>query len=274
MQHIHYILLSGLLVSFVSLVGVFFVKENKIGHFVNKHLGLMSAASAGIFVVTSFLLIRETFELLSPLFALASFVIGIIFYSILNRSLGGHHHRHRGDDPIHRHEHEKRAAWKILIGDFIHNIADGLFLVVSFGTGTSIGLTSALSILLHETPQEISEFIVLKKSGYTTRQASYRNFVTALSIFIGIGIGFLITHTETLQGFLLGISATFFLGIVFQDLFPLHEISNMKNHKKLWTSFIIGIIIMATIAQTLGHSHHHDEDEHHDDHVIEHHHHD
>lgn len=265
MHEVSSIIISGLIVSSISLLGIFFVQKNRLGHYIQKNLGLMTAMSAGIFLVTSCLLIRETFELLSLKLGIIALLLGALVYLLLQQTFGGHHHKHLGDSEEHRHEHEQRAAWKILIADFIHNIADGLFLVLAFSSGTGLGIFALLSVILHEAPQEISEFIVLKKAGYSNKKALVRNFITALSIFLGIAIGFFMQETEILQGFLMGISASFFLAVVFQDLFPLGEIQSMKQSKKLWKYFIIGIVIMLVISSLLGHSHHHEHDHDHGD---------
>ena len=265
MTALHYIILSGLIISALSISGVALIKSSKkIARFVERNLMILSAASAGVFLVTSSLLIHETLKLLPLHGALGAFAIGIAAYFILHRVFN--HHRHgEGKDHDHSHDHEnKQAAWKVLVGDTIHNIADGLLLVSSFGFGTSIGITNALSIALHEIPQEISEFMVLRKSGYSNTEAAFRNFATALSIFVGIGIGLALINTEAIQAYLLGATATFFLGIVFTDLFPLKTILKGKNILQMFSALILGALFMIAVSQSLGHSHGHEGSHDHD----------
>ena len=170
----------------------------------------------------------------------------------------------------HTHDH-KKSAWKILIGDALHNVADGLLLVASFGVSSLVGINTTLSIVLHEVPQEISEFLVLKKSGYSNREAILRNFASALSIFIGIAIGVFLIQSEILQAFLLGITATFFLGIVFTDLFPIRTIFRKNEFKQMFSALLVGVLIMFGLTRLLGHSHdHHQTNAVHDDHNEEH----
>ena len=260
-MNIELILFYGLIISFVSMTGVAIVKSNKkVAAFVNKHLNILTAVSAGVFLVTSFILARETIEILSLTNALVAFAIGIIIYLLLHKVLSPH--RHEGSEHTHDHDH-KRSGWKILIGDAIHNIADGIFLVAAFGVSPTVGSSTALSIILHEAPQEISEFLVLRKSGYTTAEDSFRNFGTDLSIFVGIAIGLIVTQSSVLQAYLLGITATFFLGIVFTDLFPIRTIMKHKeNIGQLFAALSLGILIMLGINMSLGHDHGHDYDEH------------
>jgi len=253
MENIYYIFGAGLLVALISFVGVLIIRSHeKLASFVNKHLAIFTAVSAGIFLVTSRLLIIETLEILPVKNALVAFGAGGLLYFVLHKFLAPH--RHQGDD--HRHDHDnKKSAWKILIGDSLHNIADGLLLVASFGTSVTIGMTNAISIALHEVPQEISEFLVLKKSGYTNTEAVYRNFASGMSIFIGIVIGLFLIQTEILQAYLLGITSTFFLGIVFTDLFPVRRLLKRKLFIKMSIALILGVIIMNTISAQLDHGH-------------------
>lgn len=264
MEHITYVMLSGLLVAVVSIAGLIILKSHRrMAHAIERNLETLSATSAGVFLVTSFLLIRETLEVLPIWNASIAFLSGGLLYLILHHVIAPH--RHHGDHEGHRHRHNPRSAWKILIGDAIHNLADGLLLVASFGIGTHVGVTTTASIVLHELPQEVAEFFVLRKSGYSNTEATYRNVATAMSIFLGIGLGMVFINTEALQGYLLGMTATFFLGIVFTDLFPVGEVVKSKDWHRLLGALAIGVILMTTVSSLLGHDHHvegHDEHDH------------
>ncbi len=267
MENIYTILLAGLGVSLTSITGLLIIKSHpKVASFINKKLRTLTAISAGVFLVTSFVLINETLEILSLAHSLLVFAAGLVLYTILHKVLSPH--RHMGQD--HTHDH-KKSAWKILIGDALHNVADGLLLVASFGVSSLVGINTTLSIVLHEVPQEISEFLVLKKSGYSNREAILRNFASALSIFIGIAIGVFLIQSEILQAFLLGITATFFLGIVFTDLFPIRTIFRKNEFKQMFSALLVGVLIMFGLTRLLGHSHdYHQANEVHDDHNEDH----
>src|SRR5690606_11695982 len=110
----------------------------------------------------------------------------------------------------------------ILTGDTIHNIADGLVLVSAFSVSNEFGFFVTISILIHEIIQEISEYFVLRDSGFSRKKALSFNFLSSLSIFIGIFIGYVLIQNEIIQAVLLGFSAGIFLHIVFHDLLPYH----------------------------------------------------
>lgn len=256
MENLQLILLSGLLISSISISGILLLKIHpRIAAFIEKNLLFLGAISAGVFLVTSSLLIRETLEILPLSSAFLAFGTGAFLYILLHHLLSPH--RHLGKD--HRHPaQEKKMGWKIIIGDTLHNIADGLLLVASFGASTAVGVSNALSIALHEVPQEISEFLVLKKSGFTNNEAVYRNFASALSIFIGISLGLFFIRTETLQAYLLGVTGTFFLGIIFTDLFPIRRLVKTKTFTKVFVALLIGISLMMFIQKSLGQGHSHE----------------
>lgn len=254
MTTLHYIILSGVLISLISISGVALIKSSKrLAGYIERNLMPLSALSAGVFLVTSFILIRETLEILPLTSAIFSFAIGAVTYVVLHNVFK--HHRH-GAHHDHGHDH-KHAAWKVLIGDTIHNIADGMLLVTSFAFGNPVGFSTTLSIMMHEVPQEVSEFLVLKRAGYSTREATYRNIATATSIFVGIAIAIALINTEAIQAYLLGATAAFFLGIVFTDLFPVRKVFTEKKSLQMVSALVLGILVMSAITTSLGHSHTH-----------------
>jgi zinc and cadmium transporter len=42
-----------------------------------------------------------------------------------------------------------------LVGDFVHNIIDGLIIAASFLVSIPLGIATSIAIVLHEIPQEI-----------------------------------------------------------------------------------------------------------------------
>ena len=49
----------------------------------------------------------------------------------------------------------KPLAWLIILGDAIHNIADGLALGAAISQSLSLGLSTMIALALHEIPHEL-----------------------------------------------------------------------------------------------------------------------
>ena len=49
-------------------------------------------------------------------------------------------------------------GWVIIVGDGIHNIADGLAIGAAFAENAIFGLTTAIAIACHELPTELGQY--------------------------------------------------------------------------------------------------------------------
>ncbi|KAG8905350.1 hypothetical protein FRB99_000178 [Tulasnella sp. 403] len=119
--------------------------------------------------------------------------------------------RQRGSDKREKEEKEnspsnvasgpsKLSAYLNLMGDFMHNITDGLVIAASFYSSPLIGATSTLACFAHEIPHEIADFSILVRSGFTKRQAMGSQFVTAIGAFCGTFLGIAIQQAATGSG--------------------------------------------------------------------------
>lgn len=243
------------IITLASLAGVGF----SIGPahlWMKKNMSYLTPFAAGVFLVTSFFLVREVFELASVPLAISSIVGGFLLFFVIQYLIPESHHHH--DDACDSHDHT--SAIKILIGDTFHNIGDGIILVPAFFISTELGIITAVSILIHELLQSISQYFVIRHAGYSHGRTLAYNFITALTIFVGVGIGLVLTHTETLQAIILGISAGAFLQIVFHDLVPHGHGHDKKLVAKQILAFILGIASIVVINILLPHEHEHKED--------------
>ncbi|KAJ7650051.1 ZIP-like iron-zinc transporter [Roridomyces roridus] len=90
----------------------------------------------------------------------------------------------------------KISAYLNLLGDFTHNITDGLAMAASFYASPLIGATTTLACFVHEIPHEIADYSILIRSGFTKRQAMQSQFLTAVGAFVRTFIGIAV-HTAT-----------------------------------------------------------------------------
>lgn len=226
----------------VSLSGVIVVWSG-IGNWIEKRLHLFTSLAAGVFLVVATHLIRHTIhEAETFLWPLAFILLGVlVVYSLLRFVPAFHHHGH--DDDC---DHTFSPAG-ILFSDGLHNIGDGLLLAVSFQVSTVAGITAGVAIVIHEIVQEVSEFLVLKASGFSTIKALVYNFAVSSTILIGAVGGYIAsTQAAFLRMPLLAAAAGSFLVVVGHDLLP-HSAHNTKGWSDtlshiLW--FVIGVVFM------------------------------
>lgn len=249
---------ASFVIMLASLSGGFFLKKS-IADRASKNIHFLTSMSAGVFLIVSYNLAVETLEHASSIgHGICWIAFGIIFVWIIFKLIPDFHN-HEISDPkkirenVENHNIDPR---RIIISDAFHNIADGIFIASAFLVGATFGWVTVLSIFIHEFIQEISEFFVLRESGFSVKKALLVNFLISGTILIGSIGGFF--ALETFSGLvvpLMGIAAGSFLVVVLKDLIP-HSIKNSHNtshHIKHLAWFAIGIVIMIILGLILGH---------------------
>lgn len=101
--------------------------------------------------------------------------------------------------PAHNHDHGIKAgdgiaavAWMIIFGDGMHNFIDGLSIGAAFSESLLAGASISVAVVCEEFPHELGDFAVLLSAGMSTRQAVSYNFLSALTCFLGLGVGILV----------------------------------------------------------------------------------
>ncbi len=250
-------LVAALVIMIASLSGILFIQKTA-RNFLETKLSYLISFSAGVFLVTAGGLGLEVFALTTSVWLGASLIgVGYALAWGIHALLPESHHHH---DPHCEHKHGL-AAKKLIIGDSIHNIADGVILVVAFSASPALGIAATFSIFIHEALQEVSEFFVLRQAGYSIKKALGINFVVSSAILIGVLLGYFALATHELEILLLAVSAGFFLHVVIHDLLP-----KRSHHESLSLFFkhilvvTIGAVLMGFIANYLSGSHAHEKE--------------
>lgn len=235
-------LLAALLIAIISLVGVVFFGHDKQLKGIERYA---VPVAVGVFLsLVLYELIPETLEAAPQLGGIVV-AIGFISFYILANWLHRKFHNLESDDCD-----RKSAATLLLIGDSIHNLADGFILGGAFLIDPAIGVATAVGLALHEVPQEIVEFGVLIRAGYTRSQAALRNFLSASSVILGTAIILIIAEqAEEYVWVLTGFAAGNLLFLAASDLLPrIH--GNLKRYGGIWRptiAIIAGFAIMTTM---------------------------
>jgi len=244
-------IISTVAVSLISIIGIFFLvlKTNKLQSIV---FILVSIAVGALLGNTFFHLIPESFETIEDKGEIAILILtGILTFFVMEKFL----HWHHGHDVEHIDQHPKSYGYISLFADGIHNFTDGILIAAGWMAGPEIGLATTMSVVIHEIPQEISDFGILIKAGFTSRRALWLNFYAALTAVLGTVITLLIgTRIESLSVWILPVAAGGFIYLAGTDLMPeLNKERSMRNSLIQMLMIITGLGLMYLVSG--GHSH-------------------
>ncbi len=256
------ILLSGVVIVLTSLSGKL-VMWGTLGRYLQKHLKYLVTLALGVFSVTLYLMFGEVLELSTSWWQTSiALALGAVALEAVHRLLPDAHHHHGADrgeccetcDCNKTHTHSRKINPKrILLGDALHNIGDGVAIVSAYLISLEAGLVLTAGIFLHEFVQETSEFFILKEVGYSTKKALLSNLLVQSSIFIGIILTIIVSNTTTYTPLIIAFSVGALAYIILRDLLP-HTLERIKHGgglTKHLLAYTIGFIIMLAIASLL-----------------------
>lgn len=215
--------------------------------------------SAGMLLGMALLhLLPEAVESGADLHALsATLLAGLVGFFLLEKlAIFRHSHHYEGDGHGHSHGHDHEAAGPqgmlILVGDGIHNFADGVIIGAAFLADIRLGWMTALAAAAHEIPQEIGDFIVLRNAGYTRARALVYNAVSGLAAVLGgVAAYALIADRDAILPYVLMLAAASFVYIALADLVPdLHRQSRAHGSESglQITLMLVGIAVVALLT--------------------------
>ena len=179
---------------------------------------------------------------------IASTVLGgILAFYLFERVLVWRH--------CHRHDCDVHAASGplLLLGDAFHNFVDGVVIAGAFMQSTELGFTAALSTVAHEVPQEVGEFMVYLRAGYSRKRAFVLNSLTSLTTLLGATAGYcFLSEAKGVGPYLLAFAASGFIYVSLADLIPAQRVKSTIGQTILdFLLILVGIAVIALI------SHHH-----------------
>jgi zinc and cadmium transporter len=241
-QELIYTLISVILVSAVSLIGLFVISMKSImGRKIFTFLISFSAAAllGDVFIH----LLPELAEEGQFNFTASLWILGAIFFFFVLEKYLWHHHHGEGED----HEHEAHPfVYNILVGDSIHNFIDGLVIAGAYQLDVRLGIATTVAVLLHEIPQEIGDFGVLVYGGFTKAKALVYNLISAASAIVGAILAFSITGIAESLPVLIALGAGSFIYIALADLIPQIHKETGRTFTQL-AAFVLGIASMLLI---------------------------
>ena len=237
-----YSLASVFIVSVISLVGIITLPINV--EKLRKLLIYLVSFAAGALLGDAFIhllpeAVEETgFEVVISLYVL----IGIGFSFLIEKVVHWHHFHYPLEEG-----HVHPFAIMNLVGDLVHNFMDGLIIAASYMVSIPVGIATTIAVILHEIPQEISDFGVLLLGGFTKARALFYNFLTALTAVLGAVVVLMIgSSVENITTFLVPFTAGSFIYIAGSDLIPeLHKGEfDWKSSLMQFAAIALGVLVM------------------------------
>ncbi|HAM39004.1 MAG: hypothetical protein A2474_02860 [Elusimicrobia bacterium RIFOXYC2_FULL_34_12] len=233
------IIISSIIAGIATIIGTIFIFANeKIAK--NNSVYLISFA-AGIMLATSFLhLIPESLEISEkvPFFVLLGF---LIFYLIQNYLI-----------TIHPCSDEHCAVHNLstmsFIGLAVHSLLDGIAIGIGFEVSSTIGIFTAIAVILHELPEGLITTSILLHANLQRKRIWIYSLIVALATPFGAitSLFFVKNLQPHILGNALAITAGSFIYLASADLIPEIHRSKRKINSAI---LIFGIIFIFLLGK-------------------------
>jgi ZIP family zinc transporter len=231
-------LLFGLTAAFITTLGLISVSVR--GDWSARYSGLFALAAGGMLVSLTLLHIApEAFELTShaPAFLMVGFFGGLLLHFGIGALFPESADRGRA------------AAITPLAAVGIHSLLDGMIYSVTFAASFSSGVYAAAALMLHEFPEGVIAFAILRRHSFSNREAFFWAFLaSAVTTPLGVIVAtpFMYGLTPDVIGSLFAISAGLLLYVATGPLMePLGEEPPLRSFLAL--SVGVGLAILMAL---------------------------
>lgn len=179
---------------------------------------------------------------------MATVLIGILIFFVLEKALIWRHAHH--GEAAHDHHHPpqgRNAGALIMVGDSFHNFLDGVLLTAVFVSDIRLGILTGLAMIAHEIPQELGDFAIMIESGFSRTMTFTLNAVSSLAMIVGALLAWWrIDEIQTYLPYVLAFTSSSFIYIAVADLIPaLHRGFRIRE------SLVQLVLIAAGVALTV-----------------------
>ena len=158
------------------------------------------------------------------------------------------------------HSHKYRVRSGIILGDFMHNLVDGIFIGFGFlNCGKTMGWSITAATVYHEIAQELADYLVLTdpfQGDLTPFRSLFMNFISGMSVILGVlisvGSG---SNNDFWHGLLLAFGAGVYLQIAAAECMPRVSVSATSSRLRAVSllTFVVGVIAISLVL--LNHKH-------------------
>ncbi|KAH7656103.1 Zinc/iron permease protein [Dioscorea alata] len=138
-----------------------------------------------------------------------------------------------------------------LFSDGVHNFTDGMALGSAFLLyGPVGGWSRTLFLLAHELPQEIGDFGILVRSGFTVSKALFFNFLSALTALAGTALALILGKDPGQSSLIEGFTAGGFIYIAVAGVLPEMNAGSttLKSTLIQLTALVLGMSVALCIS--------------------------
>lgn len=242
-------LFFGLIAAFVTTLGLLAVALRSDWSL--RYANLFGLAAAGMLCSMAFLhILPEAFAMSknAPVWLTAGF-FGGLFLSYAIKTIF----------PDREGSKLPKEAITPILAIAIHSFIDGIVYSVTFAASFSAGLFAAIGLILHEFPEGVIAFAILRRHNVSNRKAFLWAFLAAaVTTPLGVIVSgpFMYGLGEDMIGALFGLSAGLLLFVATGPLMaPLKEVSPGKGLAALSLGIVFAIGLM--LVPLPGHDHDH-----------------
>lgn len=235
-------------ITFGVYMSFFGAISSVIGAFIGAIFNIKSKAmisflyqiTAGIMTgIVCFEMLPESFEMASIIYSIIGIILGVFLIYFL--------------DIIIQNKSKQKNATKIIaliiiLSMAFHNIIEGLAIGSSFAYSVSLGTTVLIGMFLHDIPEGMVVGITSKVDGKKLGRIILESAIVGACAGFGTCIGNCVGKiNENYIAISLSIAAGAMLYLVSCELIP--SSSEIYKNKKIYITFILGIIIGALISK-------------------------
>ncbi|HEY68964.1 MAG TPA: ZIP family metal transporter [Anaerolineae bacterium] len=233
------VILASSLACAVTTLGIYII--NRFARWGNRNVVYFMSFAAGILISVSFIhLVPKSFEmsLHGPVYLL----LGFMGLYLINRFLNAF--------VCHQVELPQLASGIVpMLGIGFHSFLDGVIYSVTYNVSIFTGVLATIGMVLHELPEGIVTYLLLKRCGFDGKKSALYAFLAAgISTPLGTLISFPFIHEihPSVLGTLLALSAGALVYVGASHLLPAVEKENKRYSLLALASgiFVAGAIIV------------------------------
>lgn len=246
-------LFFGLIAAFVTTIGLVIVAQR--APWSERNAALVGLAAAGMLTTLAFLhIVPEAFRLApnAPVWLAVGFFAGLVLNNLVKIIFP--------QRPGMLHPH---AAITPIIAIAVHSFLDGVIYAVTFAASFAAGVYAALGLTMHEFPEGVIAFAILRRYGVNNVKAFWFAFLAAAATTpLGVLVAgpFMYGLDDQTIGSLFAISAGLLIFVATGPLMaPLREMQPVRGLSAVAAG--VGAALLLVLAPVHGDSHS-DADEH------------